>query len=87
MADENPIRVVNDESIKRTYSNFVSVTTSPYECNITFCLIDPLEIEKGIASAKTVAKIAIPHSLVEETVGALKTNYENFMKKLSEKQK
>lgn len=83
---KNPIQVINDESVKRVYANFVSVNTSPHECNITFCQIEPLEIQKDFAPARTVAKVAIPNSLVEETLSVIATNFHN-LKKLTEGKK
>lgn len=80
------VQVINDASTKRVYANFVSVTTGPHECNITFCQIEPLEVQKDSIPARTVAKVAIPHSLVEEMVNAITTNFNNF-KKMTEGKK
>jgi hypothetical protein len=83
---KNPVQVINDESVKRVYANFVSVNTSPHECNITFCQIEPLDIQKNLVPARTVAKVAIPNSLVEETLNVIATNFQN-LKKLTEGKK
>lgn len=90
MADDkspkNQVQVINDESIKRVFSNYVAVTTGPHECNITFCQIDPLEVRTDFVPARTVAKVAISHSLVEDMIKAITTNFNNF-KKMAESQK
>ena len=78
---ESKIDVIDDPNLKRVYSNYVSITTAPHECNINFLHIDPIRTSSKV-EAKIVAKIMIPNSLVEDFLNVLKNNYEGTMKKL-----
>jgi len=73
--------IIDDDNLKRIYSNFASVSTTPHDCNITFCHIDPLGITPTKVDAKIVTKIAIPNSLVESFINAIETNYKRHLKK------
>lgn len=78
------LQIVDDPEIKRAYSNYISVTTGPHECNLTFCHIDPLGKSPTRAEARVVAKVLIPNSLVKEMIGVIDKNYEKTMKKMKE---
>jgi len=80
------LELIDDPSLARVYSNFVSVATGPYECNITFCHIDPTS-KSAKPEAKVVAKVMIPLSLVKRTLEVIESNYNNTMKKLEKLQK
>lgn len=69
--------VVEDvQEIKRAYANYVTVTTTATECNITFCRIEPLAITPEKVKATVVSKIMLPLNLVEDVIGVIKTNFE-----------
>ncbi|MCK4905426.1 hypothetical protein KAS42_04205 [bacterium] len=72
--------ISDDPNLSRVYSNYVSVATTPHECNITFCHIDPIRTSPKL-EAKTVAKVTIPNSLVKEVIKVIESNYDNAMKK------
>ena len=79
------IEIIDSPEIKRLYSNYLSVTTTSHECNLTFCHIDPANVTASKAEAKVVSKIMIPNSLVEEVLGAIEINYRNALKRMGAK--
>lgn len=93
MAEQNKektIEMIDDVELERIYANYVSVTTAPHECNITFCRIDPLKNAPNKIKAPVVAKIMIPNSLVPELIEVIKMNFNKVMDqlhKLQEEQK
>ena len=78
------IVLFDNPEIKRIYSNYIAVTTTPHECSLTFYLIDPLDTTSSEIKAKVVGKIMIPNNLVEETVDIISKNFKKTMKKLQE---
>ena len=78
------IEIIDDPNLKRVYSNYVSVTTAPHECNLTFCYIDPLDKGPSKIIAKVIAKVMIPNSLVEEMVRIIELNFNKTRKILEE---
>jgi hypothetical protein len=78
MSEENKeikeeVQIINDGSMKRVYSNYISVAKALNEFNLTFCCVDPLD-DRG---AQTVAKVAIPNSIVENFIKEMTEEFKN----------
>jgi len=80
------IVMIDNPEVDRIYSNYVSVTTTPHDCNLTFCHLDPLDRSASQLNAKVVSKIAIPNTLVEELLGIIKLNFDKAMEKIEKSQ-
>jgi hypothetical protein len=77
---EATIVFIDDPTIKRIYANNLAVTTSQYECNLTFSFIEaPLKPADKV-EAKIVAKLMIPNVLVPQVLEVLKKNWETATK-------
>jgi hypothetical protein len=75
--EKRVVRIINDESLKRIYANFISVAKTSNEFNLTFCCVDPLDDKGGDLPARTVAKIAIPVLIVENTLKEIGEEFKN----------
>jgi hypothetical protein len=71
--EKEEVKIINDESLKRVYANFISAAKTSTEFNLTFCCIDPLD-DRG---ARIVAKIAIPISIVENMLKEMEEEFKN----------
>jgi deoxyadenosine/deoxycytidine kinase len=71
--EKREVKIFNDESLKRVYANYISAVKTCDEFNLTFCCIDPLDV-KG---ARTVAKIAIPNSIIENALKEMEEEFKN----------
>jgi hypothetical protein len=78
------IEIIDDQGLARVYANYLSVTTAPHECNLTFCHIDPLKKSQSRLDAKVVAKVMISNTLVEEMINVIKTNFTKTMNKMAQ---
>lgn len=82
---EQKIIIKNNDGIKVVYSNYASVNTSPMECNLTFCYIDPTKISPPNIDAQTVAKIVLPLPIAKSLIKAMTVNIENMVKEVEKK--
>ena len=81
------VEIIDSSDNERLYSNYISVTTGPHECNLTFCHIDPSNVTTAKIKAKVVSKVMIPNSLVEDVLVAIENNYKNALKRLTKSKK
>jgi hypothetical protein len=72
--------------LKPTYANFVSVGHTPWDFRFTFALLSPPETvqdEQGetqnVLTPDVVAEVIIPANLMAAVVGAVQTNFTNYM--------
>lgn len=79
---EPKITIKNDDEIKMVYSNYASINTSPLECSLTFCYIDPSKISPPNIDANMVAKIVLPLPVAKSLIEALTVNFETMEKEI-----
>lgn len=89
MPQKNPaereveIKLGKVEDNQTHYSNYMTVTATPYEFILTFGLLIPPEDVKGVSTleAKPVSRILVPHEVFPEVVRALQDNLKRFQEK------